>query len=412
MKCAWAAAVAALAVVHGSPLRAEDSIRWGPGLKLAAPGSDFHIGLAGYVQGDGRSFRNWGNRDEADLRNETTELRRIRLGFEGEWKRLRFEFDVDPHDTGDRLKNAYLELSASKRLRLRAGHFKVPVSREFLTSAAKTDFIERTMLGDHVGPGRDWGVMLHGDATKSLTYQVGVFAGDGSASVNRAETTVVGRLVVSPLTGLEIGGSASRADVRADAEAGDVELQPRGIVGDSPSGFRFYSRHFVDGRRLRLGVDAAYLRGPVAFKAELLQGREKRKGQGSVFDDLPEEVATGWAVSGTWLVTGDKKRTTIRPKHPLFGGAGAVEVGVRYESLRFDDDGPDTGFEGAGNRARNIRPVADRVLTAGFSWWPITYVRFMGNVLVERYQDALLAPEPGRRGNYVTLLGRVQFQLP
>ena len=36
------------------------------------------------------------------------------------------------------------------------------------------------------------------------------------------------------------------------------------------------------------------------------------------------------------------------------------------------------------------------------------WVRFMGNVLVERYLDPLLAPEPGRRGNYVTLLARAQ----
>jgi phosphate-selective porin len=183
------------------------------------------------------------------------------------------------------------------------------------------------------------------------------------------------------------------------------------MVGDGPAGFRFYPRHFVNGRRLRLGGDAAYVNGPVALKAEYLQGRERRIGQGSVFDDLPEEVATGWAVSGTWLLTGDKKRGTIRPKSPLFNGAGAVEIGARYESLHFDDTGPSTGFEGAGNRARNIRPVADRVLTAGLSWWPVGWARLMGNVLVERYADPLLAPEPGRH-NYVSLLGRLQFQLP
>ena len=36
----------------------------------------------------------------------------------------------------------------------------------------------------------------------------------------------------------------------------------------------------------------------------------------------------------------------------------------------------------------------------------------MGNLVVERYGEPLLAPEPGRQGNYVTLLGRVQLHLP
>ena len=76
--------------------------------------------------------------------------------------------------------------------------------------------------------------------------------------------------------------------------------------------------------------------------------------------------------------------------------------------------GTDTGegFEGAGDRARNIRPAADRVFTGGLSWWPVYWVRFMGNVVVERYLDALLAPEPGKQGNYVTLLFRAQLALP
>ena len=85
---------------------------------------------------------------------------------------------------------------------------------------------------------------------------------------------------------------------------------------------------------------------------------------------------------------------------------------MRYESVRVDDDGPDAGFAGASNRARNILPVGDRVLTGGLSWWPRQWLRFLGNVVVERFDDDLIVPEPGRRGNYVTLLGRVQVSLP
>jgi phosphate-selective porin len=117
-------------------------------------------------------------------------------------------------------------------------------------------------------------------------------------------------------------------------------------------------------------------------------------------------------VQATWLLTGDKKKQTIKPRRPLFHGPGAIEIGARYEELRFDDTGPDTGFAGVGNRSRNIRPAADTAFTGGLSWWPIQWVRLMGNVVIERFEDPLLAPEPGRTGDYVTLMWRVQLELP
>jgi hypothetical protein len=36
----------------------------------------------------------------------------------------------------------------------------------------------------------------------------------------------------------------------------------------------------------------------------------------------------------------------------------------------------------------------------------------MASVVVERFEDPLLAPEPGRSCNYVTLLARFQLELP
>lgn len=80
--------------------------------KLKSPGGDFEIALAGYAQEDFRSYRDWTLVDA-----DTSELRRLRIGVEGKWKRLSFEVDVDPRkepppDPGEgvqNLKNAYLE---------------------------------------------------------------------------------------------------------------------------------------------------------------------------------------------------------------------------------------------------------------------------------------------------------------
>jgi phosphate-selective porin len=396
----------------------------GIGALLARPASadspfefkkdDFRFQLKGYVQGDFRWFHDWeaGDEDTGELRSDAAELRRLRIGFEAEWRWLAVDFTIDPQDEGDELKDLYLDVGPSKAFHVRGGHFKVPVSPEFLTSASRTDFIERNMLANDIGPGRDWGVMLHGEPTKSFAYQAGVFRGDDRTSVRRADWTVAGRLVFTPADDLDLGVSFSQGDVEAEQETPELEPRPKGMLGESPSGFEYYLRHFVNGRRLRLGGDFAYTPGPVGIKGEYMEGREERLGQGSTFDDLPEQKARGWAASATWLVTGESKKGRIEPRRPFPHGVGAIELGARYEELHFDDVGPDEGFAGAGNRARNIRPAADRVFTGGLSWWPVHWVRFMGNVLVEKYEDPLLAPEPGRRGNYVTLLARAQVALP
>ena len=84
---------------------------------------------------------------------------------------------------------------------------------------------------------------------------------------------------------------------------------------------------------------------------------------------------------------------------------------ARYEELRFDDV-RNEGFESAGSRAANVRPAGLRALSGGLSWWPSPFLRLLGDVVVERYEDGLRAPEPGREGTYVSLLGRVQVHLP
>jgi phosphate-selective porin len=409
---ARACAVAGLAILGASsPAIAQQGWDFGTdGIRLRK--GAFRLNVGGYVQVDFRAFHDWeaGDEDTGILRSDPVELRRLRLGLEAEYKRLSFEFDADPQDEGDELKDLIGSLRLAKGLHLRGGHMKVPVSAEFLTSAARIDFVERSLLATHIGPARDWGGILEGE-WDWLTLQAGAFAGDGRTRDDRSEWTAVGRLVFQPAAGLELGGSFSLADIEADPAGPGLEPDPKGILGEGPSGWEFYDRHFVHGERRRIGLEAAVRRGPVRLTGEWLEAREERLGQGSVGDDLPPQVTTGWSAAVTWLVTGEKKSGGIKPKRPLFRGPGAIEIGARLEDLHFDDDGPNEGFEGAGNRARNIRPAADRIFTGGLSWWPVDWIRLMGNVVVERFDDPLLAPEPGRRGNYVTFLARTQLTL-
>jgi phosphate-selective porin len=380
---------------------AEEGWKLGPDVALSK--GSFRLTLTGYLQGDFRYFSKWevAETEAEGLRRDEGELRRSRVGLDLVWSRLNLQAQVDPHEEGRSvLKDAYAELRFGKSFRLRGGHFKVPVSPEFLTSAAKTDFVERAMLVNDLGPSRDFGVMAHGEVNR-LRYQVGVFAGDGWSQNSRAGTTTAAHLTVTLAKGLDLGASASLGEVTADAVVPGASLKPRGLKGESATGYEFFVPHFVDGRRTRLDAEATISWGPVTLKAEALLAREQRKGQSSALTDMPDIQGQGWAASALWVLRGQKKRQP-----------GALEMGARYESLRFEDSGQDAGFQGFGNRARNVKPVSAQAATAGLSFWLTRWGRIMGDVVVERYGEPLVAPEPGRRGNYVTLLGRVQLHLP
>jgi phosphate-selective porin OprO and OprP len=383
---------------------------------IEKPSADFRLALQGYVQADFRSFPDWpSGEDSASLHADELEWRRVRVGVDGRWKRVSWQFEVDPASTeireGKELRDAWMGLRIVRALQVRGGHMKLPVSFERLVSNAKTDFLERSAVVEAIAPTRDWGVMLHGEVGRVLEYQAGLFDGDGSQSSNRAGTTGAGRLVFKPARWLDLGGSYAQGEVRADPVGEELEANPKGFSGWSESGFRFFPPLFVEGRRLRWGADAHVQAGPAALWGEFLEGREQRRGQGPNFEALPELRGDGWSVTATWLVTGEKKTRTIRPDRSLFGGPGAVEIGVRYQELWFDDVS-DEGFESAGNRAANVRPAGFRAFTAGLSWWPSSFLRLVGNVLVERFDDSLRSPQPGKDGSYVSVLGRVQVHLP
>jgi phosphate-selective porin len=381
---------------------------------LENPSAAFRIALKGYVQADFSSYHDW-TAEDADGTSSLPpefEWQRSRIGLEGYWRRLSFEVDVDPaFDKGDELKDAWLGLRLSKAVRLRGGNIKVPTSPEFLTSPAKTDFVERAACVDSIGPNRDWGGLVHGEITRVVEYQAGVFVGDNRASDKSAGTTGAGRLVLKPTRWLDLGGSFSQGDVTADVVGPGTDPEPKGLPGTSVSGYRFFPSVYVNGRRLRWGADLRVESGPFSLWGEFLETREERKGQGPTLLDLPEVRADGWSATLTWLVTGERKRRTMTPRRSLFHGPGAIEVAARYEALRFDDV-ENQGFESAGSRAANIRPAGYQALTSGLSWWPSPFLRLVGDVIVERYDDELRAPQPGKKGDYVTLLGRVQVHLP
>jgi len=373
--------------------------------------ADFRVGLTGYLQADFRDYHDW-TVAEPDLRAPDAEWRRLRFGIDGRYKRVSFEVDFAAvFDAKEDLKDAWAELRIVRALRIRGGHLKIPVSPEWMTSQAKQDFLERAVIVDSLAPGRDWGGEILGDLGRFAEYQAGVFAGDGDKQREHSGTTFAGRLLLKPWRWLAFGGSTSYGQVTADPAGPDLDPAPKGFSASSLTQYQFFAPLFVEGRRRRWDAEAEMRHGPVSLRGEYLEQREQRKGQGPTLEDLPDVRGRGFQVAATWLVTGEKKTRTIRPERRLFRGPGGIGLGVRYEEMR-SDDVRNEGFEGFGNRAGNIRPAGFRAVTGGLSWWPTVFMRLMGDIVVERYEDPLRAPQTGKEGNYVSLLGRVQVMLP
>ena len=128
----------------------------------------------------------------------------------------------------------------------------------------------------------------------------------------------------------------------------------------------------MNGQRRRIGVDAAWERGPGSITAEYITVSDERKAMGFDGDDLPNVGAKAWYVAGTWALTGERKHGRLEPRHDLLrGGFGAVELAARVEELRFDDGqripAPSFGFPTRDGAVHQRRSRASRWGSTGTS---------------------------------------------
>lgn len=393
VQAAVVSAIVAACLVAALPARAQDA-----GPDKARP---FSLTPTAYGQFDYRWYPDWDvTPGTGRLNREAFEVRRIRVGLDGRWKGLSFEVTVDPQDgdAGDGnelLKDAWVQWRLAEALRIRIGQFKIPGSREYLVSSRDLDLMERSALVSSLAADRDRGVMISGRIHKRLTYQAGAFQGDGFGRSNRAGVTSAGRVAWEIRKGLEIAASFSVAETTA------VDIDPaNGLEGRAASGYRFFKKLYVDGRRTRMGADAEWEHGPWRLTVEGQLASETRNAQGDDYEDLPLAVGTGVSVTGVRRFGGHAK--TGRP----------WDVVLRYEFLGFDDGGAATESSSTRSRAADVRPRSVHAVTGGLSWRPWPVVRVLGIGGAEFYAGGRAAPDEGRSGPYYTLATRLQLELP
>jgi len=245
------------------------------------------------------------------------DFRRFRVSLEGRlYDDLEYEVDASLLDSENPWRDVFLNYRKFRTAEVRAGKFKMPFGLDQLTSEFSHNFIERSLIGTQIAPGRDKGVMAHGRvAGDRMRYYGGWFLHDGDnmqfiEDLDQNEfledppvdNTIAGRVELTPweptrglLRRLQFGGAFTR---------GVVDDGLFSMRGRTVREFTFFEPMYVSGERIRLGVDAQWTPGPFSVSAEYNRLTDQRNGQGVGDVDLPDVIAQGWYIAGTWALTG------------------------------------------------------------------------------------------------------------
>jgi phosphate-selective porin len=331
-----------------------------------------------------------------------------RIGVSGAlFDRLEFEVSGELGDERQPWRDAFVNVRGARALEVKAGRFKVPFSRERLTSLADLDFVHRSYAAATLAPGRTVGVMAHGKfAGRRLGYEVGVFGPDAEEANVTSELQDVrthGPMYAARFTVRPLAGPNACRDGCPSAlfDLDTLQLGVAGVVSEIPEGLsglgsRLYSnrddvieRVYVNGRRRRSGVDLSWKPGSLALAAEYMRVSDERRAQGLGGEDLAALDADGWYVSGVWRVRlrqgSDASLEDGRKSASWFR---AVEFGTRLEGLRFTSGSPHPD-DAWTPRAANLPARGLKVWTLGVNWEIHRMLRAQANAI----REALTAAE-------------------
>ncbi len=170
------------------------------GLYVKTPDDRFLLRLNGYVQGQ-FLYRDATN----GVEEATFNVRRARLVLSGNafypWLQFYNQLTLEGNVSNTLMRDYFLQATYFKAVQPRVGQSKLPFDREFLTSAANLQLVERSIASDEFSIGRDVGVQVAGQLADGLVrYAVGAYNGSGANRVNVNRSLIgVGRVVFAPL---------------------------------------------------------------------------------------------------------------------------------------------------------------------------------------------------------------------
>lgn len=259
----------------------------------------------------------------------------------------------------------YIRLSSKVGGDLRIGHFKTPVGyEEAAVGTTSTTFIERSLPATTVYQGRRLGVDWTYEKLKGWYINAAVMSGGDLLGDNEGRT-LAARVVFNPVQNdsdlVHVGLSGSNE--KRDDDSARIRVRPEAFLTAS---------RLVDSGAIgsveaihRQGLEAIWQHGPLLVQSEYLRMGVQRNGR-------PDYEADGYYVSGSWVLTGEKRSYksaafgNVKPKNDY----GAVEVALRYSTVDID--------HGLLNGGR------EKNWTLGVNWYIGQHFKLQGNyVLVD-----------------------------
>jgi phosphate-selective porin OprO/OprP len=236
----------------------------------------------------------------------------------------------------------------------RLGQFKTPVGWEEASSSSATTFLERALPVQATNMGRRIGIDWTYTGIPNWLINLAYFSG-GDLNGDNDGHGPAARVVFTPFNRQPGAGSREESNVlhlglAVSREDRDATTDGRGIVSNPAARFRARPESGMTPTRLidtgnlafpgdidRLGLEAAWIHGPLLVQGEYLRFSADPRGK-------PSYEGDGYYVQGSWVLTGESRPYSkgfignVRPVNDF----GAFEIAVRYSSLDLND-GPVLG---------------------------------------------------------------------
>ncbi len=300
---------------------------------------------------------------------DDTGLRRAELIFKG--KNARNDWSVAYEANANRWLDVFFRHKIGGFSSVRVGQYKQPNSLEELSATKHNDFVAKSLITSAFAIARRLGVeygtggvpwTLTGSAfSRELTNNGQKSAGYGLratyAPVMNMSDSVSGQadqvlhLGISAVS-YDPSKDTVRINVRPEADLANIRLIDTMNLTD------------VDGAR-QLGLEAAYIQGPMKINAEYVDASYSRKTQN---DYSPNS----WYVSGVYNLTGEKfgYAAGIYSVPVADTDAGLWQIAARYSKLNANDGAV------LGGQQNN--------LTVGVNWYWRLNFKFMANYNITR----------------------------
>jgi phosphate-selective porin OprO and OprP len=284
---------------------------------------------------------------------------------------------------------------------LKLGQYDAPFGLENSCTSFSKTFMESAAPVSALAPGRNLGIQVgHPFAGSRMTWALGAFrapsyqdSGDASKNYMRIVGRITGLAVDRPDPDrpefLHLGLSLSNLD----SSHYGVEYKSRPESHLAP--YLVDTGHFPEGKSEQLGLEAAWVDGPVSIQGEYLASKVHRR-TGS-----PVQFG-GFYCQGTLSLTGesrpyDRQEGVLRslvPHHPLSfkrGNWGALELAARFSHLDLNDG--------------EVRGGLMNTVTLGANWYWSAHAK----VILNYVRGSVSGPTPYKTINILEF--RIAFNI-